>query len=48
MEFKNENKKEFVCRRCLLFLNAEDFVDGKCPECGNDEDIFQNDVESES
>ena len=38
----NDKNKEFVCRRCSVFLNKEDLVDGKCPDCGSDEDIFIN------
>lgn len=43
---KEDNKKEFVCRQCYLFLDSEDFLDGACPECGSDENIFHNDLEN--
>jgi len=39
---KDDKEKEFVCRRCLLFLDTEDLIDGKCPECESDEHIYTN------
>lgn len=41
---KEENEKEFICRRCSLFLDAEDFDNGGCPECKSDEHVFNNDL----
>jgi len=39
-----ENKdKEFHCRQCGAFLDSEDIVDGNCPNCETDEDIYIND-----
>ena len=42
MGYKDDRNKELICRQCSLFLDSEDLVDGKCPECGNDEAIFLN------
>jgi rubrerythrin len=42
--FKDETKKEFVCRQCGRFLNAEELIDGKCPKCDTDDDVFLNDL----
>lgn len=44
---KYESKKEFVCRNCGKFLNVVDLIDGKCPLCKSDENIFQNDFSDE-
>jgi rubrerythrin len=45
MGFKKENKdKELVCRPCGKFLDSNELDDGKCPECGDDEGIFMNDL----
>lgn len=38
----NNKDKEFICRMCSTFLNKEDLVEGSCPDCGSDEDIFIN------
>jgi rubrerythrin len=38
-----ENKdKEFICRRCSLFLDKEELNEGECPSCESDEHIFFN------
>lgn len=37
--------KEFICRQCSTFLDASDLVDGNCPNCKSDEDIFVNEEE---
>jgi len=37
-------EKELHCRQCGTFLDNEDLVDGKCPNCGTDEDIFLTDL----
>lgn len=44
---KTDKEKELVCRQCPLFLDTEDLVEGKCPSCENDEDLFQNEDEDE-
>jgi len=43
--FKDEKEKEFVCRQCATFLNANELMKGKCPNCDNDEDVFLNENE---
>jgi len=40
----NESEKEFVCRQCGMFLDSKDLIDGKCPCCNSDENIFINDL----
>jgi Zn finger protein HypA/HybF involved in hydrogenase expression len=47
MAFKDETKKEFVCRQCTTFLNSEDLKNGNCPNCESDEYIFSNDLNDE-
>lgn len=42
MAYKEENEKEFICRRCSKFLDTEDLVNGKCPNCKTDENIYIN------
>jgi rubrerythrin len=42
---KQYKQKELVCRRCGIFLDSEELVDGNCPSCENDEDVFVNDLE---
>lgn len=44
MSYKDETKKEFICRQCGTFLDTEDLQDGKCPKCDTDEDIYYNDL----
>ena len=39
-----ENKKEFVCRQCGSFFNANDLIDSCCPNCETDDDLFINDL----
>lgn len=46
--FKDETKKEFVCRACEKFLDSEELIDGKCPICNSNENIFNNDLLEES
>ena len=38
----NSKDKEFICRVCSTFLDKEELVDGRRPDCGSDEDIFIN------
>lgn len=45
MVYKNEIKKEFICRKLDTFLNTEDLIDEKSPNCDNDEYIYLNDEE---
>lgn len=45
--YTNDTHKEFVCRQCTTFLNSEDLVDGKCPNCNTDEDIVANDIDED-
>ena len=47
MAYKDETKKEFICRQCGTFLDTEDLKDGKCPKCDTDEDIYPNDLLSD-
>jgi len=47
MSYRNENKKEFVCKQCGSFFDLEELDDGKCPDCGTDEDVFVNDLNEE-
>jgi rubrerythrin len=43
MGFKKSDKdKEFVCRQCSTYLDQNDLIDGGCPNCKNDEDVFMN------
>jgi rubrerythrin len=44
----NEIEKEFICRRCCIFLNTVDLEDSKCPACKTDGDIFLNDLIDDS
>jgi Zn finger protein HypA/HybF involved in hydrogenase expression len=39
---KDDKDKKFVCRQCNTFLDAEELVNGCCPNCKNDEDVFIN------
>ena len=48
MAYKEETEKEFICRRCSKFLDTEDLVDGKCPYCETDEDIYLNELNDEN
>ena len=43
-EMKNNKEKEFMCRQCGEFLDSEELVEGKCPNCETDEDIFINEL----
>lgn len=43
MIFKNYKDKEFVCRQCSLFLDNSELIEGCCPSCNTDEDLFIND-----
>lgn len=45
--FKNESSKEFECRQCTIFLNSNELIKGKCPDCENDEDLFENSINEE-
>jgi rubrerythrin len=46
MGFEKEDKdKDFICRQCNIYLDVHDLVDGKCPNCNNDEDVFINENE---
>ena len=47
MGYKDDTKKEFVCRQCMTFLDTEDLIDGKCPKCNTDESVFANDLNDE-
>ena len=44
---EDESKKQFVCRSCAIFLDSEDLQEGKCPQCGEDDSIFENDLLNE-
>lgn len=41
---KEENEKELFCRQCAKFLDSQELVDGNCPSCMSDEDVFTNDL----
>jgi len=41
---KNDKDKEFVCRQCASYLDTHELIEGKCPDCNNDEDLFVNDL----
>jgi Zn finger protein HypA/HybF involved in hydrogenase expression len=45
--FKDDTKKDFICRQCNTFLDSEDLKEGKCPECESDEAIFLNELKDE-
>ena len=45
--FKPDKDKEFNCRQCSTYLDSTELVDGKCPNCKTDEDLFMNDIENE-
>jgi rubrerythrin len=45
--FKDEKDKEFICRQCNTFLDANELTEGKCPNCDNDGDVFINEDEDE-
>ncbi len=40
---KQEYKKEFICKQCGTFLDTNELIEGNCPDCENDEDLFIND-----
>ena len=40
--FKDDKEKEFICRQCATFLDSNELIEGKCPNCLNDEDLFIN------
>ena len=45
---KRDKEKEFICKQCNQFLDSKELVNGKCPHCKNDEDLFineQSDIE---
>jgi Zn finger protein HypA/HybF involved in hydrogenase expression len=42
IQITDQNKKEFLCRKCLKFLDIKDLTDGKCPDCETDEYIYIN------
>ena len=44
---KLDKDKEFICRKCVTFLDTEDLVDGKCPKCDTDEHVFLNELDEE-
>ena len=45
MAFEKDNKKkEFVCRNCGTFLDAKDLKNNKCPNCGEEDEIYMNDL----
>lgn len=39
---KADKEKEFICRQCSTYLDSEELLDGKCPNCETDEDLFIN------
>lgn len=39
-----ERTKEFHCRQCSSFLDTHDLINGCCPNCENDEDLFINEL----
>ena len=39
--------KEFHCRQCNIFLDSDELKKGKCPNCKNDEDLFNNELNEE-
>ena len=39
----DEQDKEFICKQCACFLDANELIEGQCPNCLNDEDVFIND-----
>lgn len=41
---KSNKEKDFYCRQCSNFLDAHELINGCCPECENDEDVFINDI----
>jgi len=41
---RDESEKEFICRPCGKFLEKDEFIDGCCPECGEDDGIYRNDL----
>jgi len=47
MDYKDETKKEFVCRQCCTFLDTKELNNGKCPKCDTDEDVYLNDLNDE-
>ena len=36
--------KEFTCKQCNTFFNNNETVNGVCPDCGGDEDVFANEL----
>ena len=42
--YKDYKDKEFQCRQCNSFLDSEELVDGKCPDCETDEELYQNSI----
>lgn len=39
---KDYKDKEFICRRCISFLDSEELIDGNCPDCETDEYLYIN------
>ena len=44
---KPQNKKEYVCRMCGKFLDANELTNNGCPNCDTDENIYLNDLNDE-
>lgn len=40
-------EKDYVCRKCSLFLDSEELNDGKCPQCDDDDCVFLNDLKED-
>lgn len=48
MSFLKEDKdKYFVCKMCNLFLDINELVNGKCPDCKSDDNLFHNELKEE-
>jgi rubrerythrin len=41
---KTRKQKSYICRQCCTFLDLTDLKDGNCPNCGTDENIYNNDL----
>jgi Zn finger protein HypA/HybF involved in hydrogenase expression len=43
-QIKDKSDKEFFCRQCETFLEQQELVWGKCPNCDTDENVYLNDL----
>lgn len=42
MSWKISDNKDIVCRGCANFFNNQELIEGKCPICETDENLYLN------